>query len=85
MPGGDLSQIYRDCLSDYETWDQKEHAKEWILMAKNLGLHLSIDECMYCGVLYTFVSNKDAHGGRSAVIAIIRGVKAKTVLKWLRK
>ena len=85
MPGGYLSQIYRDCLSDYETWDQKEHAKEWILMAKNLGLHLSIDECMYCGVLYTFVSNKDAYGGRGAVIAIIRGVKAKTVLKWLRK
>ena len=38
-------------------------------MAKNLGLHLSIDECMYCGVLYTFVSNKDAHGGRRAVVS----------------
>jgi len=85
VSGDYLSQIYRDSLSDYETWDQKEHAKEWILMAKNLGLHLSIDECMYCGVLYTFVSNKDAHGGRGAVIAIIRGVKARTVLKWLRK
>ena len=53
--------------------------------SKNLGLHLSIDESMYCGVLYTFVSNKNAHGGQGAVTAIIRGVKAKTVLKWLRK
>ena len=84
MAGDYLSQIYRDSLGDYETWNQKEHAREWILMAKNLGLHLSIDECMYCGELYTFVSNKDAPGGQGAVIAIIRGVKAKTVLKWLR-
>ena len=85
MPGDYLGQIYKEHLSDYETWEQKDHVREWILLAKNLGLHLSIDECMYCGELYTFVSNKDAHGGRGAVIAIIRGVKAKTVIKWLRK
>lgn len=52
-------------------------------MAKNMGRHLSIDETMYCGRLYTFVSNKDAHGGRGTIIAIIAGVKAKTVLRWL--
>ena len=40
--------------------------------------HLSIDESMYCGRLYTFVSNKDAHGGRGTIIAIIAGVKAAT-------
>ncbi|MBR2238178.1 MAG: transposase [Prevotella sp.] len=85
MAGDYLGQIYRDCLSDYGAWEQKEHAREWILLAKNMGLHLSIDECMYCGELYTFVSNKDAHGGQGTVIAIIRGVKARTVLKWLRK
>ena len=34
VPGDYLGQIYRDCLSDYETWDQKDHAREWILMAK---------------------------------------------------
>ena len=46
-------------------------------------MHLSIDECMYCGRLYTFVSNKDAHGGRGTLIAIIAGVRAETVLRWL--
>ena len=75
--------MYKDHLSDYEHWDQKVHAKEWILMAKNMGRHLSIDESMYCGRLYTFVSNKDAHGGRGTIIAIIAGVKAETVLRWL--
>lgn len=48
-----------------------------------MGRHLSIDETMYCGRLYTFVSNKDAHGGRGTIIAIIAGVKAETVLRWL--
>ena len=83
IDGDYLGQVYKDYLSDYEHWDQKAHAKEWILIAKNMGKHLSIDECMYCGRLYTFVSNKDAHGGRGTVIAIIAGVKAATVLRWL--
>lgn len=52
-------------------------------MAKNMGRHLSIDESMYCGRLYTFVSNKDARGGHGTIIAIIAGVKAETVLRWL--
>lgn len=70
--GGDyLGQVYKEYLSDYNDWDQKGHAREWLLLAKNMGGHLSIDESMYCGKLYTFVSNKDAHGGRDTVIAII--------------
>ena len=83
IDGDYLGQVYKDHLSGYEHWDQKAHAKEWILTAKNMGRHLSIDESMYCGRLYTFVSNKDAHGGRGTVIAIIAGVKAATVLRWL--
>ena len=83
IDGDYLGQVYKDHLSDYEHWEQKSHAKEWILIAKNMGMHLSIDECMYCGRLYTFVSNKDAHGGRGTLIAIIAGVRAETVLRWL--
>ena len=83
IDGDYLGQVYKDYLSDYEHWDQKAHAKEWILIARNMGRHLSIDECMYCGRLYTFVSNKDAHGGRGTIIAIIAGVRAATVLRWL--
>ena len=83
IDGDYLGQVYKDHLSGYEHWDQKAHAKEWILTAKNMGRHLSIDESMYCGRLYTFVSNKDAHSGRGTIIAIIAGVKAATVLRWL--
>ena len=83
IDGDYLGQVYKDHLSDFEHWEQKSHAKEWILIAKNMGMHLSIDESMYCGRLYTFLSNKDAHGGRGSIIAIIEGVRAETVLRWL--
>ena len=42
IDGDYLGQVYKNHLSDYEHWDQKVHAKEWILMAKNMGRHLSI-------------------------------------------
>ena len=54
IDGDYLGQVYKDHLSGYEHWDQKAHAKEWILTAKNMGRHLSIDESMYCGRLYTY-------------------------------
>ncbi len=83
IDGDCLGQVYKDHLSGYKHWNQKAHAKEWILTAKNMSRHLSIDESIYCDRLYTFVSNKDAHGGRGTIIAIIAGVKAATVLRWL--
>ena len=90
IDGDYLGQVYTDDLSGYEHWEQKAHGKDWILIAKKkavstrfLGRHLSIDESMYCGSLYTFVSTNDAHGGRGTIIAIIAGVKAATVLSWL--
>ena len=46
IDGDYLGQVYKDHLSGYEHWDQKAHAKEWILTAKNMGRHLSIDESM---------------------------------------
>ena len=37
IDGDYLGQVYKDHLSGYEHWDQKAHAKEWILTAKNMG------------------------------------------------
>ena len=31
-------------INDYNNWDQKDHANEWILFPQNIGSHLSIDE-----------------------------------------
>lgn len=40
---------------------------------------------MSCGELYTFVTNRDAHGGKGALVAAIRGTKAETVIAVLEK
>ena len=40
---------------------------------------------MSCGELYTFVTNRDAHGGKGALVAAIQGTKAETVIAVLEK
>ena len=35
---------------------------------------------MSCGELYTFVTNRVAHGGKGTLVAAIRGTKAETVI-----
>ena len=82
MDGHYLSRAYRDHLSDFHSWDQKDHAKDWVLLAENMGLHLSIDETLIGGYVYTILSCKDAKG-KKTVIAIIKGVKSSVVSKKL--
>ncbi|MEP5338338.1 MAG: hypothetical protein ABJL44_09980 [Algibacter sp.] len=38
-----MQRQYRDYLSDFKSWNQKKHAKEWMLFPKNLGSYLSLD------------------------------------------
>lgn len=82
MDGRYLHRAYKDHLSDYQTWEQKDHAKEWILLAENMGLHLSIDETSIGGYVYTILSRKDTNG-KKTVIAIIKGVKSAEVSRKL--
>lgn len=50
----------------------------------NLGEHLSIDETSFSnGELYTIVTNKDGHGKKGSLIAMIKGTKSDDVCRWL--
>jgi len=81
-----MQRQYKDYLSDFKSWDQKQHAKEWLLFAQNLGSHLSLDETAFSnGDLYTILTNKKAKGKKGALIAMVRGTKAETVIKILQK
>ena len=61
VDGKQLGQQYKDHLSDYNIWDQKEHAEGWLLFHGNTGTSLSIDEtALSNGELYTIVTNKAA-------------------------
>ena len=31
-----LQRQYRECLSDFNSWNQKKHAKDWLLFAQNI-------------------------------------------------
>ena len=65
-----FAKRYKDTLSDYETWDQKEHAAEWILLPQNVGTEYGIDETSLHGELYTIVHNKEGHGRKGSIIAL---------------
>lgn len=86
MDGQQLQEQYKDYLSDYHQWDQKEHADKWLLYPQNVGGFLSIDETSLSnGELYTIVTNKAAKGGKGAIVAMIDGTKAEDIIAVLNK
>lgn len=84
--GDQLGQQYKDFLSDYRTWDQKEHADKWLIFPQNIGPRLSIDETSLSnGELYTILTNKDAKGRKGAIVAMIEGTTAESIIKVIQK
>ena len=73
-------------MSDFNSWNQKSHAKEWLLFTHNIGAHLSLDETAFSnGDLYTILTNKNAKGKKGAIVAMVKGTKADVVTKVLHK
>jgi len=55
-----------------------------MLYPNNTGVHLSIDEtALSNGELYTIVTNKAAKGKKGALVAMVKGTKAETVMEVL--
>lgn len=51
-----------------------------------MGSNLSIDEtCLSSGEVYTFLTNKEGHGGPGSLVAAIHGTKAETVIAVIEK
>ncbi|WP_262485299.1 transposase [Dyadobacter fermentans] len=77
---------YRDFQSGFKDWNQRKHAKKWLLFPQNLRSRLSIDETSLShGELYTILTNKAAKGGKGSIVAIVAGTKAETVIEIIRK
>lgn len=86
IKGDEFERAYKDYLSDFRTWKHLSHAKEWLVFPKNIGPRLSIDETSLSdGELYTIVSNKDAHGKKGALVAIVHGTKMETVVRTIKR
>lgn len=84
IKGSDVERYYKHHLSDFEDWNQKSHATDWVLLAKNMGTHLSIDETQLCDEVYTILSNKAGKGRKGSIIAIVKGTKAAVVSKIIK-
>ena len=70
----------------FKAWEDADHAEDWIIIPENMGTHLSIDEtCLSTGEVYTILSNKEAHGCKGCLVAIVKGTKAKEVTSILKK
>jgi len=86
LDGKQLQQQYKDHLSNFHSWDQKDHADEWMLFADNIGTSLSIDEtALSNGELYTIVTNKEAKGGKKAIVAMLKGTQADQIIAVLER
>ncbi|BAU55343.1 Transposase [Mucilaginibacter gotjawali] len=86
VDGKQLQQQYKDFLSDFHSWGQKDHADEWMLFEDNIGPSLSIDEtALSNGELYTIVTNKEAKGGKKAIVAMLKGTQAEQIIAVLER
>lgn len=85
IDGDQFERAYKDHLSGFRGWPPLPHALQWLTFYKNIGPRVSIDETSLSdGELYTIVSNKDAHGRKGTLIAIVRGTKSEDVINALK-
>lgn len=86
LPIKEFEKQYKDHLSDFKIWDQKDHAEEWLIFSENIGENLSIDETSVSnGELYTIITNKKAKGKKGALVAMIHGTKSSEIVPILNK
>jgi transposase len=86
LDGKQLQEQYKNHISDYKDWDQREHAADWLLYPQNVGPYLSIDETSLSnGELYTIVTNKGAKGRNGSLVTMVKGTQASSVIEILRK
>lgn len=86
IPAKEFEMQYKDFLSGFRKWDQLDHADRYIIFSNNMGAYLSIDEVnLSNGELYTVVTNKEAKGGKGAIVAIIAGTKSCEIAPILMK
>ena len=78
-----FTRCYKECLSGFPQWEQRIHADKWLLLEKNMGTDLSIDETQIGDDVRTILTNKDGHGRKGSLIAIVKGTNADDVVKVL--
>lgn len=79
-----FAELYRNKLSGYAEWCENELCCGFYFNAANIGPYMSPDEtCLSNGEVWTFLTNKDGHGGRGTLAAAIPGTKSDEIISIL--
>lgn len=80
-----LERQYKENLSDFRNWEKGVNP-DALIYPENFGEWMSIDEtALYKGELYTIITNKDRHGRKGCLAALIKGTKNEIVSKFLQR
>jgi len=80
-----LERQYKENLSCFREW-QKKTNPEALVYVENFGERMSIDEVtLQNGELYTVLTNKDKHGKKGCLAALMKGTKSEVVNKVLKE
>lgn len=80
-----LERQYKDGLSNFHEWKKEVNPKA-LVFPQNFGRWMSIDEvALSKGELYTVITNKEKHGRKGALAALIEGTKNEVISKALEK
>lgn len=80
-----LEKQYKENLSDFRQWEA-EVDEEALVYPENFGPYMSIDEtALVKGELYTILTNKEKHGRKGSLAALIKGTKNEVVSKALER
>lgn len=82
--GKHFADLYRNRISGYSEWCEQELGCGFYFNADNIGPYMSLDEtCLSNGEVWTFLTNKDGHGGRGTLAAAIPGTKSDEIISIL--
>ncbi len=82
--GKHFADLYRNRISGYADWCESELCSGFYFNAANIGPYMSLDEtCLSNGDVWTFLTNKDGHGGRGTLAAAIPGTKSDEIISIL--
>ena len=90
MNGKTLADLYKNQLSGFKDWEGLKKLQDskccYVCYPENCGKYLSIDETsLGRDQVFTFVTNKEGHGGKGTLVAMISGTRSDDIIKVLRK
>lgn len=88
--GDTLRRLYKYTLSGYSDWDGMRKTRygdvPYVSFPENCGSYLSIDEtALSRDEVFTIITNKDGHGGRGTLVAILYGTRVSDIVSVLEE